>query len=332
MRKYILAFLIVFCVLFININDVNAAGGYCPRDVDVKEAYSCDYHDSGIMGSLDYSLNFIKTSSGYCAELNDLSLYVDGSDWGPFQGISDAVGGNASMSYDDRKRKVTTFELEDEFDTVFNNKQCPRIKTVFTTDGFGSTSIKSLVITSAADPFLIFDGEKMACGFSSNIAYLDSFCFVSDGSNFKQVEKEDAEEFIDKANNDREGKDNTGIIDAIMKWGKSDDETKYDKDSVDPCALISGGTLDLLQKVFMFISVAGIIILVVMTAISLIKVITASEDNALSNFLKGFWKRIICLIILLLLPTIITFLIQVVNGVGVAWNINSDNPLCDVTK
>lgn len=133
------------------------------------------------------------------------------------------------------------------------------------------------------------------------------------------------------------GRDDTisndhGIIGAIMNWGKGNDETRYDKDSVDPCALISGGTLDLLQKVFMFISVAGIIILVVMTAISLIKVITASEDNALSNFLKGFWKRIICLIILLLLPTIITFLIQVVNGVGVAWNINSDNPLCDVTK
>ena len=123
-----------------------------------------------------------------------------------------------------------------------------------------------------------------------------------------------------------------GILDDIMSWGKGNDETRYDKDSVDPCALISGDTLDLLQKVFMFISVAGIIILVVMTAISLIKVITASEDNALSNFLKDFWKRIICLIILLLLPTIITFLIQVVNGVGVAWNINSDNPLCDVTK
>lgn len=332
MKKYIVSFILVLSVFFICLDDVNAAAGYCPRDVDVQEAYACDYHDGGLMGSLDYSLNFIKTSSGYCAELNDLSLYVDGSDWGIFQGISDAAGSNASMSYDDRKRKVTTFELGDEFDTVFNNKQCPRVKTVFTTDGFGSTSIKSLVITSAADPFLIFDGEKLACGFSSNIAYLDSFCFVSDGSNFRQVEKEDVEEIVGDANDDREGKDNTGIIGAIMGWGKSNDETRYGKDFVDPCALISGDIQNLLHDIFFFISVAGIIILVAMTAVSLVKVITASEDEALRNFFKGLWKRIICLIILLILPTLVTFIIQLVNNVAPGLGIRSDNPLCNVTE
>ena len=127
-------------------------------------------------------------------------------------------------------------------------------------------------------------------------------------------------------------KNKNSIICAIYEWGGLDDSTRFDSSNVDPCSLIGGETQKLLHQVFLFISIAGVIILVVMTAISLIKVITASEDNALSNFLKGFWKRIICLIILLLLPTIITFLIQVVNGVGVAWNINSDNPLCDVTK
>lgn len=146
--------------------------------------------------------------------------------------------------------------------------------------------------------------------------------------------KEIVEQAKQKLENDKNNNENKykGIIGAILKWGESGDSTVYDGISGNPCALINGEVRDLLHQVFLGISIGGIIILIVMTAISLIKVITASEDNALSNFIKGLWKRIICLIILLLLPTIITFLIQVVNGVGVAWNINSGNPLCDITE
>ena len=123
-----------------------------------------------------------------------------------------------------------------------------------------------------------------------------------------------------------------GIIQSILDWAGLESSTRYELNEVDPCAIISGDIQQLLHTVFLFISVAGIIILIVMTIISVVKVITASEDNALSNFLKGLWKRIICLIILLLLPVIVTFLIQVVNGAGAIWGVNSDNPLCNITK
>ena len=122
-----------------------------------------------------------------------------------------------------------------------------------------------------------------------------------------------------------------GIIQSILDWAGLESSTRYELNEVDPCAIISGDIQQLLHTVFLFISVAGIIILIVMTIISVVKVITASEDDALSNFLKGLWKRIICLIILLLLPVIVTFLIQVVDGGGAIWGVNSDNPLCNIT-
>ena len=123
------------------------------------------------------------------------------------------------------------------------------------------------------------------------------------------------------------------IIDAIFDWGSnSDDSKKYSSEGVDPCALINGEIQEILHDAFLFISVGGIIILVVMTSISLVKVITASEDDALRNFLKGLWKRIICLIILLVLPVLVTFIIQLVNNVAPSLGINSDNPLCNVTE
>ena len=122
------------------------------------------------------------------------------------------------------------------------------------------------------------------------------------------------------------------IIEAILDWGMGGSDKKYSGDALDPCDLITGDIQTLLHKIFFGISVAGIIILVVMTAVSLVKVITASEDEALRNFFKGLWKRLICLIILLLLPMIVTFVIQLVNNVAPNLGIRSDNPLCDVTE
>ena len=133
----------------------------------------------------------------------------------------------------------------------------------------------------------------------------------------------------DADKDEREGND---IIDAIVSWGERGNSLRYSSEGVDPCALINGEIQKILHDAFLFISVGGIIILVVMTSISLVKVITASEDDALRNFLKGLWKRIICLIILLILPVLVTFIIQLVNNVAPSLGINSDNPLCNVTE
>ena len=143
------------------------------------------------------------------------------------------------------------------------------------------------------------------------------------------LEEEDDHSSVDCSK--EENKDT--IICSIYAWGMDlTGGAKYSSDAADPCALIDGDIQKLLHKIFFGISIAGIIILVVMTAVSLAKVITASEDEALRNFFKGLWKRLICLIILLLLPMIVTFIIQLVNNVAPSLGIKSDNPLCNVTE
>ena len=123
------------------------------------------------------------------------------------------------------------------------------------------------------------------------------------------------------------------IIEDIFNWGNSDDDSRRFNDNVvDSCSFITDGVQQLLHKIFLYISIAGIILLVVLTAVSLVKVITASEDEALRNFFKGLWKRIICLIILLLLPTIVAFIIQIMNWAAPNLGFRSDNPLCNVTN
>lgn len=120
-------------------------------------------------------------------------------------------------------------------------------------------------------------------------------------------------------------------INKIKEYYNKDNTQKY-KSDVDSCALISGDVQTLLHDVFLYICIAGIIILIVMTIINLIKVITGADENLLKNFAKSLKTRIICLIILLILPTIVTFAIQVINGQASAFGFNADNPLCGITK
>ena len=169
---------------------------------------------------------------------------------------------------------------------------------------------------------------------TSNEKMQEESCGVTDSLIKESVEEqeESLKEEEDHSGVDCSKEENKDtIICSIYAWGMDlTGGTKYSSDAVDPCALIDGDIQELLHKIFL--SVAGIIILVVMTAISLAKVITASEDEALRNFFKGLWKRLICLIILLLLPMIVTFIIQLVNNVAPSLGIKSDNPLCNITE
>lgn len=268
MRKYILAFLIVFCILFININDVNAL-------CSATTPWECP---GGVYN-------------------------------GPSTGSSSASNDGGSSCIDNCNKSAAC--------TTGDRQQC--------------SACKSQCQAEANEEKKKEEEEKeeeLNFGSSATSNAIDATTATSE--EMKEI-VEQAKQKLENDKNNNENKDKD-IIGAILKWGESSDSTVYDGISGNPCALINGEVRELLHQVFLGISIGGIIILIVMTAISLIKVITASEDNALSNFIKGLWKRIICLIILLLLPTIITFLIQVVNGVGVAWNINSGNPLCDITE
>ncbi len=138
---------------------------------------------------------------------------------------------------------------------------------------------------------------------------------------------ESGDDIRDSDDDDSDG----SIIEKIVAWGSSTLGLDYDLSS-DSCSLISAEVREFLGDVFSYMSIIGIVILVIMTGINVVKVITASEDDALKGFLKNLWKRIVCLIILLLLPMLVTFIIQVVNGVADIWGVNSDDPLCSITE
>ncbi len=119
-------------------------------------------------------------------------------------------------------------------------------------------------------------------------------------------------------------------IDKIREYYNKDNTQKY-KSDVDSCSLISGEVKEILDEVFLGISVAGIVIVVITTAISLIKVITGADENLFKNFLKGLKTRILCLILLFLLPAIVTFAISTINGIAPAFGFSANNPLCGIT-
>ena len=333
MKKY-LKYLVLCLLIFVagSYDVVHADGGYCAIDTSVQEAYACDYSSDNVASNVKYTITFIRHAGGYCAEISDLDLTIKG---GLFSNIANdvtlgwAFQATSNQSFETEKRGVATIGLSgNNIKNVFDSKSCPRLKMDVYTDGFNETGAKKLNVTTE-------DGDDwFMCQITAGTgSYLSDFCVLSDGSNFRSVDPEKAQTTVAGANSDRDpGPDGTSILDAIHSWGTSDDSTRYSSSAVDPCALISGDIQKILHDIFFGISVAGIIVLVVMTAISLVKVITASEDEALRNFLKGLWKRIICLIILLMLPMIVTFIIQLVNNMAPGLGIRSDNPLCKITE
>lgn len=84
----------------------------------------------------------------------------------------------------------------------------------------------------------------------------------------------------------------------------------------------------------MLISVVGIILLVAMTSISFVKAIVASDDNKIKDAAKSLKTRIIVIIILLVLPVLLSFIINIVNSNSNGKiKIGSDGKVfCDVTS
>lgn len=120
-------------------------------------------------------------------------------------------------------------------------------------------------------------------------------------------------------------------ISKIKEWGETDG-TGETTPNVGDCSVIGGETKNFLNKIFSYISIIGIIIVVIMSILDGIKVITASEDGAMGNFLKGLRVRIICLVLLLILPMLVTFVVSTINNVANIAGVNSNDPLCGVTK
>ncbi len=104
------------------------------------------------------------------------------------------------------------------------------------------------------------------------------------------------------------------------------------------CNLIPTSIIDFLSTLFTVLSIVGVVLLVIMSAIEFIKAVTGSEEDGVKSALKHTLIRIICVVVLLLLPQIITFILNVVNNNNYVIEDNKvvigDNgdPLCKVVK
>lgn len=114
-------------------------------------------------------------------------------------------------------------------------------------------------------------------------------------------------------------KKNIDIVDDIKKWAENKKNTEknanigIDENENLNCSTLLGDFANVLRDAFILISVAGVVILIVLMISDFIKAITSDEDGALLDAFKKSKNRIIATIILLLLPILINFVINLLN-------------------
>ena len=121
---------------------------------------------------------------------------------------------------------------------------------------------------------------------------------------------------------------------AIKNWANGKKNGQFKKDNTNSSCgdVINQDVKDFLNQLFTYITIAGVILIVVMSMVSGIKVITLSEEKAIRSFFKSIWVRVVCLIILLLLPMLVSFTISTVNNIAKIPGVNSNDPTCGVGK
>ena len=134
-------------------------------------------------------------------------------------------------------------------------------------------------------------------------------------------------------NDDKDNDDNIKVsVDTITAWAL---EQGYDVNSIgDPCTIISPRLKELLNIIFWAISIIGIILVVVMTALSFIKAIVGSDDEKFRDAFRHLLTRIIVVIVLLLLPMILSFIITLINdsASGEVTVGKDGNIFCDIAN
>ena len=129
-----------------------------------------------------------------------------------------------------------------------------------------------------------------------------------------------------------DGENSTGNVGSILEWANSAEENNASVG--DPCYVIGDDLKNLLSSAFWIISVVGIILVVVMTTLSFIKAMVGSDDEKFRDAIKHLYTRIIVVIILLMLPMLLNFIINLINnsmGEG-TYTIGSDGDVfCEIT-
>ena len=109
------------------------------------------------------------------------------------------------------------------------------------------------------------------------------------------------------------------IVNSILSWATSHISPTFDVSDLPDCSALLGtgeGSLgQMLKNIFFGISIVGILLLIILTAIDFIKAIASSdEEDTLIKAFKRSKNRIIAIIILLLLPVLVSVIINLINN------------------
>ncbi len=114
---------------------------------------------------------------------------------------------------------------------------------------------------------------------------------------------------------------NQRLVDAIKKWAEdkknSQKNADIDIDANDElnCSQVLGDSfVEVLSSALLLICISGVVILIFMMASDFIKSITSGEADAMAEAFKKSKTRIIATIILLLLPILVNFIINILNN------------------
>ena len=121
----------------------------------------------------------------------------------------------------------------------------------------------------------------------------------------------------------------TDFVEGVQKWAEQVSTQKFEYQAADACDIVSQELATYINRFFFYICVGGIILLVVLSSLNLIKVIVGHDNDGLYEFLQNLKVRIICLVVLLVLPVIIPYLLNTINNIAPIVGYNSDNPLCN---
>ena len=120
----------------------------------------------------------------------------------------------------------------------------------------------------------------------------------------------------------------TDAVKYIVQWANIAATQNIEFEPADPCDVISGELSTYISNLFLYICIGGIILVIILSSISLIKVVAGHDSEGLYNFFQSLKARIICLIVLLILPVIIPYLLNIINEVAPIIGFDSNNPLC----
>lgn len=343
--KYILFLFIFLGILFININGVNAVpnteitdggssnNGACSYGIICQYQFcgdttitNCDFNYQTAIVQVAYRCSGSDKNAKSCTTFTAQTggCKNDGTSSLQLGFNVNGIGDRAPIDFTDEIYGEETNADPINFAGYFkkNGYVCPPLKV----SGSGS----SYNANYGGNDSGVIHGEAVGCvtNGQQDLDLQGAACEQTDDILQDSME----EQFDDVA--DATGINGTMVdVNTIKKWAENNGYGSDINALGDPCSVINGELKTILSSAFWLISIVGIILLVVMTALGFIKAIVASDDSKLKDAFSHLVTRIIVVIILLILPVLLDFIITVINNSaqGVVSIGEDNNIFCDIT-